>query len=113
EVEVSSVDSAFSAPNGPSLKTRRAATEFNVRSGQTLVLAGFLSRELSKQLDKVPGLGDLPLLGLLFKSNRYQRQETELAIFVTPVLVAADHPDLMQRIQKSTHILDTAFTEVP
>src|SRR5690606_19243042 len=74
EVEVSSVDSAFAAPGGPSLKTRRAATEFNVRSGQTLVLAGFLSREASRQVDKVPGLGDLPLLGRLFKTTREQRQ---------------------------------------
>src|SRR5690606_9715157 len=94
EVEVSSVDSAFSAPGGPSLKTRRAATEFNVRSGQTLVLAGFLSRDASQSIDKVPGLANIPILGQLFKSSRYQRQETELAIFVTPVLVTADHPDL-------------------
>src|SRR5690606_21045225 len=81
EVEVSSVDTSLSVPNGPSLKTRRAATEFNVRSGQTLVLAGFLSREESHNVDKVPGLGDIPILGALFKSTRFQRNETELAIF--------------------------------
>jgi pilus assembly protein CpaC len=113
EVEVSSVDTSLSVPNGPSLKTRRAATEFNVRSGQTLVLAGFLSREESRNVDKVPGLGDIPMLGPLFKSTRFQRNETELAIFVTPVLVTADHPDLEQRIRNSHAILDGSFPGPP
>src|SRR3546814_4053230 len=55
EVEVSSVDNSLSVPNGPSLKTRRAATEFNVQSGQTLVFAGFLSREESRNVEKEIG----------------------------------------------------------
>lgn len=109
EVEVSSVDSTLSVPNGPSLKTRRASTEFNVRSGQTLVLAGFLSREESRNVSKLPGLGDIPILGELFKSTRFQHSETELAIFVTPIVVAPDHPDLMQRIRRSNEILHTTF----
>lgn len=109
EVEVSSIDSSLSVPNGPSLKTRRASTEFNVRSGQTLVLAGFLSREESRNVNKVPGLGDVPILGKLFSSTRFQHNETELAIFVTPVVVAADHPDLMRRVARGNDILHTAF----
>ncbi|WP_245150661.1 type II and III secretion system protein family protein [Pollutimonas harenae] len=113
EVEVSSVDSALSVPNGPSLKTRRAATEFNVRSGQTLVLAGFLSREAAHNVDKVPGLGDIPILGELFKSSRFQRHETELAIFVTPVLVGADHPGMARRVQQGQEILQNAFPQAP
>lgn len=113
EVEVSSVDAALSAPNGPSLKTRRAATEFNVRSGQTLVLAGFLSREESHNVDKLPGLGDIPILGHLFRSKRFQRNETELAIFVTPVVVSPDHPDLARRAERSHTILDAVFPEPP
>ncbi|HWL27349.1 MAG TPA: pilus assembly protein N-terminal domain-containing protein [Burkholderiaceae bacterium] len=113
EVEVSSVDTSLSVPNGPSLKTRRAATEFNVRSGQTLVLAGFLSRERSRNADKVPGLGDIPILGQLFSSRRFQRNETELAIFVTPVVVGADHPDLSERVRKGRAVLHAAFPEEP
>lgn len=109
EVEVSSVDASFSAPGGPSLKTRRAATEFNVRSGQTLVLAGFLSREMARNMDGLPGLSQLPILGHLFKSRRYQRNETELAIFVTPVVVSANHPDLEARVTQAQDILDEAF----
>lgn len=111
EVEVSSVDPTFSAPSGPSLKTRRAATEFNVRSGQTLVLAGFLSRETARNMDGLPGLSKLPVLGHLFKSRRFQRNETELAIFVTPVVVTADHPELEARVNHAQEILVDAFPQ--
>lgn len=111
EVEVSSVDPSFSAPSGPSLKTRRAATEFNVRSGQTLVLAGFLSRETARNMDGLPGLSQLPVLGHLFKSRRFQSNETELAIFVTPVVVSAEHPDLEARVVNAQGILDEAFPQ--
>jgi len=110
EVEVSSIDSALSVPNGPSLKTRRASTEFNVRSGQTLVMAGFLSRDESRNVSKVPGLGDVPVLGRLFSSTRFQHSETELAIFVTPIVVAADHPDLQVRVARGREILRSTFS---
>ncbi len=113
EVEVSSIDTAVSVPTGPALKTRRASTEFNAHSGQTLVLAGFVSREQSRNVDQVPGLGDIPLLGRLFRSEREQRGDTELAIFVTPVVVSAEHPDLRQRIERGAQIVQTAFPEEP
>ncbi|MDN5841861.1 MAG: pilus assembly protein N-terminal domain-containing protein [Alcaligenaceae bacterium] len=113
EVEVSSIDNALSVPTGPSLKTRRAATEFNVQSGQTLVLAGFLSRDTSRNVDKVPGLGDLPVLGALFRSTRFQRNETELAILVTPVVVGADHPGLAQRAANAQSVVSRAFPDTP
>lgn len=113
EVEVSSVDQSLSVPNGPALKTRRAVTEFNVRSGQTLVLAGFLSREASRNVDKLPLLGDLPVLGELFKSRRRRRADTELAIFVTPVVVAPDDPGLARRIERGRSLLDRSFPQAP
>lgn len=113
EVEVSAVDNAMHASPGPSLKTRRAATEFNVRAGQTLVLAGFLSREASTQADGVPGLARLPVVGGLFRASRHQRLETELAIFVTPRLVSADTPGFDEHIVRSRHVLDAVFPHPP
>lgn len=113
EVEVSAVDSSVSLPSGPSLKTRRAATEFNVRSGQTLILAGFLSRDLSTQVDHVPFLGQIPLLGELFRTRKTQQQETELAIFVTPVLVNAEHPGIVDRVERAHQVLAQHFPEQP
>ena len=82
-------------------------------SGQTLVLAGFISRELSSNISKVPGLGDIPVLGELFRSERFQRQETELAIFVTPVVVDADNPHLADRVRRSDTVMRTAFPDDP
>lgn len=109
EVEVSSIDTALSVPGGPSLKTRRTATEFNVRSGQTLVLAGFLSRDTADNVDRIPGLGALPVLGALFRSSRFQRNETELAVLVTPQLVTAEHPDIKTRVARTDAVLSRAF----
>lgn len=109
EVEVSSVDASLTLAGGPAMKMRRAATEFNVRSGQTLVLGGFVSREYASDRDQVPGLGNVPLLGNLFRANRVQRRETELAIFVTPVVVDQAHPDMQARVRQGREILDSAF----
>src|SRR3546814_12956234 len=99
----------MSVPGGPALKTRRAATDFNVRSGQTLILAGFLSKEESRNIDQIPGLGSIPILGRLFGSRRFQRNETELAIFVTPIVVNPDQPALLRRIDRSRAILQNEF----
>lgn len=106
DVEVSSIDPSLSIPTGPSLKTRRASTEFNVQSGQTLVLAGFISQELSQTHQAVPGLGQIPILGALFKSKRYQRNETELAIFVTPVVMDAEHPTNKERVRLGRTLIE-------
>lgn len=111
EVEVSSIDPSLSVPSGPSLSTRRAATEFNVQSGQTLVLAGFISREVSRNVDRIPGLGQLPILGKLFSSERFRRNETELAIFVTPKVVDANHPDMQERVHRAQAVLTQQFSE--
>jgi len=113
EVEVSAVDTTVSAVSGPALKTRRAATEFNVKSGQTLVLAGFLSREHADNTQGVSGLSQIPLLGALFKSRRFQRNETELAIFVTPHIISADEPRLQARVAQADVLLNETFPQAP
>ena len=111
EIEVSSVDPTITVPGGPALKIRKASTEFNVRSGQTLVVGGFLSRERSSERDGLPGLSRLPVVGGLFGIDRDQERETELAIFVTPVIVDAQHPDLQARVQSGNAIIAKAFPD--
>lgn len=71
----------------PALQVRRADTTVEVGSGQTFAIAGLFQRNASQDIEKVPMLGDMPILGDLFKSKRYQRNETELVILITPYLV--------------------------
>ncbi len=71
----------------PSLTTRRAETTVELASGQSFAIAGLLQNNITQDLSKFPGLGDVPVLGSLFRSDRFQRDETELVIIVTPYLV--------------------------
>jgi len=72
----------------PSLQVRRADTVVEVGSGQTFAIAGLFQRQASNQIERIPVLGDIPILGNLFRSRRFQRNETELVILITPYLVA-------------------------
>jgi pilus assembly protein CpaC len=71
----------------PTLITRKAETTLEVKSGQTFAMAGLLQNKTESVNSRVPGLGDLPVLGALFRSVRYQKNETELVILVTASLV--------------------------
>ena len=71
----------------PALVTRRAETTVELGSGQSMMIAGLLRNSNTNSIEKAPFLGDLPILGTLFRSTRYRRAETELVIIVTPFLV--------------------------
>jgi len=71
----------------PGLTIRRAETTVELGSGQSFMIAGLLSNNVQNTVSKAPGLGDVPILGNLFKSTTFQRGETELVIIVTPYLV--------------------------
>ena len=89
--EVSELDRTNSIKlNGfelPGIITRRAETTIEMASGQTFAIAGLLKNKVSADISALPGLGDVPVLGALFRSNAFQRGETELVILVTPYLV--------------------------
>ncbi|WP_255697410.1 type II and III secretion system protein family protein [Pseudacidovorax sp. NFM-22] len=71
----------------PAITTRRADTTVELGDGESFIIGGLVSRSTSSNADKVPLLGDLPVLGTFFKQNRYQMSEKELVIVVTPHLV--------------------------
>ena len=71
----------------PALTTRRAETTLELGSGQSMVIGGLLQNTTQNTIEKTPGLGDVPVLGALFRSNGWQRNETELMIVITPYLV--------------------------
>ena len=71
----------------PALLTRSAETTIELGSGQSFMIAGLLSNQATTSIDKFPGLGDVPVLGALFRSNGWKRNQSELVIVVTPYLV--------------------------
>lgn len=71
----------------PALKSRRAESALQLGDGQTFVLAGLIDNKVSKQVTKLPLLGDIPILGTLFRSTRFENRETELMVMVTPKIV--------------------------
>lgn len=85
--EISQIDQAVSVAGAPGILTRRTQTQVNVLTGETIVLSGLLNMESSKDLDELPGLGRLPVIGKLFSSEGFRNSLTELVIFVTPELI--------------------------
>jgi pilus assembly protein CpaC len=106
ETEVSNIDQSVSTPFGPALLTRKTSTEFNVRSGETIVLSGLIQRETASNIDKVPGLGDIPIIGALFRSKKFQNKETELVVFVTPTIINPSSPGIAGRVQRTNERLE-------
>jgi pilus assembly protein CpaC len=74
----------------PAVRTSRAETTLELKSGQTFALAGLLNHRTDARSSRIPGFGDLPILGALFRSVRYQQGDTELLIVVTASLVSPD-----------------------
>jgi pilus assembly protein CpaC len=71
----------------PALSTRRVESEMDLRDGQSFAIAGLVDNRVTEQLEKVPGLGDIPLLGKLFQSRSLNKSRNELLVLVTPRLV--------------------------
>jgi pilus assembly protein CpaC len=71
----------------PSLITRRAETEVELRDGQTFAIAGLMNNSITSSMNKIPGIGDIPILGLLFRSKAAQKAQTELVVMITPQII--------------------------
>jgi Flp pilus assembly secretin CpaC len=71
----------------PALKTSRLSTDVVTRAGESIVMGGLLRRQEQRFIDKIPGLGDLPILGKLFRSTRYQNSQTDVVFVMTPEIL--------------------------
>jgi pilus assembly protein CpaC len=97
--EVSTIDTAIAVTlvaGGspiPGLETRKALTTVELEQGQTLAIAGLLTLQLNGTTDRIPGLGDLPIIGPFFSNTSSMRTETELVVLVTPYLIEPMHHD--------------------
>jgi len=77
----------FGSIVAPQIDTREVRTSVDLKEGESLVLAGLLNEEMKKNIQKIPILGDIPILGAIFRSSRDEIEKTELAFFITPRLV--------------------------
>jgi pilus assembly protein CpaC len=94
--EVSSLDFANAVVlegfRVPALATRRTDTQVELHDGQTFAISGLLDRNMNETLRRVPGIGDIPILGYLFRSQQYQKNNTELVVMITPHILRRDSP---------------------
>ena len=88
--EVSAVDHGSGTSDVPGFLTRRVSTLFSTPPGETVMLSGLVKSEMAKDVAKVPLLGQIPVIGELFKSRSFRENRTELAIFITPIVVSGD-----------------------
>ena len=105
--EVSSLDFANALTiegfRVPAISTRRTQTEVELQDGQTFAIAGLMNNTLTSQMSKIPGIGDIPILGYLFRSKAAQKNQTELVVMITPTIlrrgttgVSPKLPDLVE-----------------
>jgi pilus assembly protein CpaC len=97
EPEVSSIDTTHtvavsSTVSVPALIVRRASTTVELRDGQSFAIGGLLQTDTKNQIEQLPWLGSVPVLGALFSSKSYQKNQTDLIIIVTPRLVRPARP---------------------
>ena len=117
EVSELSTEGAFSVAAGattnltiPALKVRRAETSVELPSGGALMIAGLLQETTKQNLDSLPGMMTLPVLGALFRSRDYQSGQTELVVIVTPYIVEPTTPDRLQTPVDGLKIADDVST---
>ncbi|MEX2517506.1 MAG: pilus assembly protein N-terminal domain-containing protein [Gammaproteobacteria bacterium] len=104
--EVSAIDQSIAVQGVPGFLTRKTSTDVSMRDGQTLVLSGLVSQELGQDVNKLSFLGDIPILGALFRSNSWRNRETELVIFVTPTVYDHDSETNQRNIRRSQELMD-------
>lgn len=104
--EVSAIDRENTVQGVPGLRVRRAETTVEIKEGDSLVIGGLISKELTREISQVPWIGDIPYIGALFRSTRFTNNETELIIMITPRLVKPMSPE--QR-----PVLSKVLTEAP
>lgn len=86
--ELSTVDPAIRVGDLPGFLSRMTETQVNLKQGETLVMSGLLSEEGSKSIDKLAGLGNIPILGALFRSKDFRDRRSEMVVMITPRLIS-------------------------
>jgi pilus assembly protein CpaC len=85
----------------PALSTRRTETDLELMDGQTFAIAGLMNNTVNNTIQKIPGIGDIPILGLLFKSKAAQKNQTELVVMITPQILARNSPGVTPTLPRT------------
>jgi len=85
----------------PALSTRRTETEIELRNGQTFAIAGLLNNQMQSTMQKIPGIGDIPILGYLFRSKVASKEQTELVVMITPEILPTDSSGVTDRLPRT------------
>ncbi|HEY8206399.1 MAG TPA: secretin, partial [Myxococcaceae bacterium] len=96
----------------PGFRTRKVITNVTVRHGETIVLSGVFSHDEQKSVSKLPGIGNIPIVGELFKQRGFDQTKRELVIFVTPRIVNPDSDKIRQIIDDVKNRYKQARSEV-
>lgn len=105
--EVSRLDMGHQVQGIPAFLTRRTETEINVHAGETIVISGLLGTNAGKTVNKFPILGDIPILGKLFRSDGFQADRTELVVFVTPRIVTPASQENIDALRRGDAIRES------
>jgi pilus assembly protein CpaC len=111
--EVSEIDQSVAVQGVPGLKVRRTVNRVELSEGESLVIGGLLDRRILKDLTKFPLLGDIPILGALFRSTRFRNQESELVFVITPRIVKALKPGEKPQLPSIEKYDDPDIRQVP
>ncbi|MFQ5684282.1 MAG: type II and III secretion system protein family protein [Candidatus Binatia bacterium] len=111
--EVSEIDQSVAVRGIPGLKVRRTVSRVEMKEGEALIIAGLLDKRILKDMTKFPILGDIPILGALFRTTRFRNQETELVFVVTPKIVKALKPGVKPKIPSIEKYYDPDMRQVP
>ena len=117
EAEASEIDASVSVAIGPNVsvpgfRTRKVKTSVTVRHGETIVLSGVFSNDEQKNVSKLPGLGNIPIIGEIFKNRGFDTTRRDLLIFVTPRIVNPDSDRVRQKIDDIRSSYKQARSEV-
>ena len=95
----------------PALSTRRTETELELMDGQTFAIAGLLNNTMNSTLQRIPGIGDIPILGQLFRSKAAQKNRTELVVMITPQILRSNSPGVTATLPRQAEPYLPALTD--
>jgi len=111
--ELSTIDPAIKVGDLPAFLSRQTETEVNLLEGETLVISGLISEDKSKTVDKLAGLGNIPILGKLFQSKDFRERRSEMVVFVTPRFISSSselNRQLTDRAMQSREAVEQAIS---